>query len=268
MGAGSSSKQQLGERASATQKQLASDEQSARERVAQLKATSPETLDVAVQSVVSALERCSPFSDSLLQLAFAANAEETKRALSKACKKVLSAPIGKDEYEWFVRHVFASTVWMRKGADGRFLFEELLFVVKGMTQKIDDSMTSIFAHLQTHREWPQLKAIENQSIVERQDDDRVGLLQERGVTDMAERKEEDESLHNFVDANLGVTSLTATAKRLNGEFQQHLQAGMSRFGDFRAGPRRWRAVSRSWRTSISRRRTPKRPNCWTWCGAL
>lgn len=237
MGAGSSSRQRLGERAAAAQKQLASDEQMASERVQQLKSTSPETLDVAVKSLVHSLKRCSPFSDSLLLLAFAANPEETKRALTKACKKVLSAPIRKDEYEWFLQHVFPSTVWMMKGNDDRFLFEDMLFIVEGMTQKIDDSMNSIYEHLKTHRQWQQLTAIANQSIVERQDDDRVGLLKDTGVTNIAELKEDDESaLSSFVDTNLGVTSLTATAKRLNGEFQQHMRTLMNRFGDFRAGP--------------------------------
>ena len=237
MGAGSSSKQHLGDRVLAAQKQLASDEKMACERVEQLKSASPETLDVAVQSLADSFKRCSPFPDSLLLVAFAANPEETQRILQKAVKQVLSAPVRKEQYEWFTQYVFPSTVWMRSAKDGTRLFEGMLTIVKGMTQKIDDSMHSIFAHLQTHREWSKLAAIQNQSLVERQDHDSVGLLKENGITDVAESKHADKedaaaALTAFVDANVAVTRLTATANRLNGEFQQHVRAVLSRYGDY------------------------------------
>ena len=53
----------------------------ASKRVEQLKPASPETLEVVVQSIADAFERCSPFSDLTLLVAFAANSEETQRIL-------------------------------------------------------------------------------------------------------------------------------------------------------------------------------------------
>ena len=70
-------------------------------RAARLEATSPETLEVMVRSITDSFERCSPFSEPTLLVAFEANPEETQRILVKSCKKVLSAPIDKAEYEWF-----------------------------------------------------------------------------------------------------------------------------------------------------------------------
>ena len=40
-------------------------------------------------------------SETLLLVAFEANPEEVQRVVNKACKKVMSAPIVKTEYEWF-----------------------------------------------------------------------------------------------------------------------------------------------------------------------
>ena len=198
---------------------------------------SKETLDVAVRCIADSFARCAPFAESTLLVAFKANPEEVQRIMTKACKQVLSAPIRRDEYEWFKRHVFVSSVWMMKnehsGSDN-FLFLEMMHIAQGMAKKMDDSMLSIFEHLQAHREWPQLAAIQNQSIVERQDDERVGLLSEPGIRDIGDKK--DEELQGFVDTNLAVNVLTTTAKQLDAEFQSHVRAVMSRFGDFRAGP--------------------------------
>ena len=110
MGAGASSQQLLGERVRAARKKLAADKQVQEERTQRIKAASPETLDVIVQSIGNAFERCSPFSEALLLVAFEANPEETQRILQKSCKKVLSAPIKKDEYQWFAHYVFPSMV--------------------------------------------------------------------------------------------------------------------------------------------------------------
>ena len=100
MGAGAS-KQRLGERVRDAQSKLAADTKMQLKRVEQIKAESPETLEIIVQSIADAFERCSPFSDSLLLVAFAANPEETQRILSKSCKKVLGSPIRKADYDWF-----------------------------------------------------------------------------------------------------------------------------------------------------------------------
>merc|ERR1711960_76264 len=106
-----------------------------------------------------------------------------------------------------------------------------------MSAKVDASMHSISEHLRAHREWPRVAAIESQAVVTRQDDDRVGLLQDKGVREVAEAKGgEGDELATFIDTNLAVNMLTTAAKRLDAEFQAHLQLVMSRLGDFKAGP--------------------------------
>merc|ERR1719204_2231445 len=121
------------------------------------------------------------------------------------------------------------------------MFEEMLAITKSMAEKIDNNMESIFSHLKSHSEWSKLQALGNQSIVERQDDQRVGLLQEKGVREMVERKADeddgggaddgDADLATFIDTNLAVNLLTTTAKQLHPEFQRHIRGVMSRFDD-------------------------------------
>merc|ERR1712087_533170 len=109
-------------------------------------------------------------------------------------------------------------------------------VAMGMART--ETMDSIFEHLQAHREWNTVLAIKNQSIVPRQDGDRVRLLQDQGIRNVAEAKNADEldELGMFIDNNVAAGMLTSAAKQINAEFQARLQALMSRFGDYKAGP--------------------------------
>ena len=69
------------------------------------------------------------------------------------------------------RYVFSSSIWMMKTQRNKFMFEHMMAITKGMSAKIDDSMKSIFVHLQTHHEWSRVLAIQNQTVISRQ----VGL---------------------------------------------------------------------------------------------
>merc|ERR1719391_1134176 len=104
-----------------------------------------ETLNVFVESIAESFRNFAPFSDPTLLVAFEANPEETQRILQKACKKVMSAPIRREEYEWFRRFVFQSSIWMQRARDGSFLFEQMMQITASMSEKVDNSMDSIFA---------------------------------------------------------------------------------------------------------------------------
>ena len=247
MGSGSS-KQRLGERVLDARKKLAADRKLQSARAALLKSASPETLETIVQSMAAAFKTYSPFSEPALLVAFEANPEETQRILTKACKQVLSAPIIREQYEWFIRYVFASSVWMLPASHkgDSFLFQEMMAIAQSMSQKIDLSMDSIFKHLASHDDWDKLTQIKDQTLVARQDDDKVGLLRDQGITDLInadlkqqdedEDKQEGDDLTTFVDSNLAVNILTTTAKQLNPEFQAHIKPVMRRYGDFKEGP--------------------------------
>ena len=105
MGSGPSI-QRLGERVVGARKKLEADLKMQAERVKQLRESSPETLTVMVQSIADSFERCWPFSEPTLLVAFEANPEEVQRILAKACKKVMSAPIKKQEFAWFKVRVY------------------------------------------------------------------------------------------------------------------------------------------------------------------
>ena len=131
---------------------------------------------------------------------------------------------------------------MMRTKENTFMFEEMMKITKSMSEKIDLSMASIFEHLQSHHEWSKVLDIKNQTMVARQDDERVGLLLDNGIRDLVgddDAKKDDEDgndLSNFVDTNLAVNILTTTAKKINAEFQGRLKTVMNRFGEFREGP--------------------------------
>ena len=133
--------------------------------------------------------------------------------------------------------MFPSSIWLQRDRENKLMFETMLKITRSMSEKIDLSMDSILQHLRTHPEWAQLAAIENQDVVLRQDDERVGLLLDQGIRDVAEQKEQHEhDLAAFIDGNVAVNVLSNTAKRVHPEFQGRLKPVLSRFGAFRAGP--------------------------------
>lgn len=142
-----SSKQRLGDRVLAARKKLLADTAMQKARYEQLLAASPETLDVLVRSIGAAFSTHSAFPEAALLVAFAANPEEVQRIISKCCKKLLSAPIAPAEYEWFMRYVFPSSVWLQRGKDGQFMFERMLQITQSMAEKIRQSMDDIHVHL-------------------------------------------------------------------------------------------------------------------------
>ena len=240
MGAGAS-KQRLGERVLVARRKLEQALKMQSERAASLEAGSPQTAEVIVESVRQSFKTRSAFLEPALLLAFHAEPVEVARIVLSACKKVLSAPIVAKDFAWFKQYVFASSVWfMRAQADEPFMYEQLMQIVRGMSAKITASMGSIFEHQQAHKRWPEVLAIENETHIARQDHEQVGLLQESGIRDVMDVKMDgDDASHelaSFIDSNVAINMLTASAKKIDGEFQQRMRLVMSPFGEFKPGP--------------------------------
>eukprot|EP01084_Bolivina_argentea_P069816 126972_1 len=106
-----------------------------------------------------------------------------------------------------------------------------------MSQDIISSMNSIYSLFESHPKWQELMNIKNDTEISRQDDKKVGLLKEKGITDVLDLKEETaEEIQTFIDSNLSVNILTTTAKQINGEFQNHMNRVMSHWGTVKSGP--------------------------------
>eukprot|EP01084_Bolivina_argentea_P189852 326391_1 len=232
------SKQNLGERVRAARKKLDEDMKMQTERSDEIRSKSPATMKVIIESIEGSFKSCSPFLEPSLLIAWKSNPDKCKDIILRACRKVLSAPIIKSEYDWFKQYVFPTSIWMFKTKQNRFMYEELIDIANNMSSGIINSMDSIYDHLKYHPKWKQLMEIKTQTFVSRQDDKKVGLLQEKGVGDILESKEEDNSsdLQSFIDSNLAINILTTTAKNINNEFQNHIKTVMSRHGDFKPGP--------------------------------
>jgi len=242
MGSGSS-KQRMGERVTAGRRKLEHGLALQSERVRLMESTSPKTLEVAVESIAESFSLCSPFLEGTLLTAFKADPKRVEEVVTASTRKVLSAPIKEVEWDWFKQYVVPSSVWMLRTADdSQFMFERLMEIAKGLSQRITAEMDSIYDHLQTHKDWESIVAIKNKATISRQDDDAVGLLRDRGITEVLEAKQQEDDaeghqeLTEFVESNLAVSMLTATAKRIDPEFQCVMKAVMTPFGDYKAGP--------------------------------
>eukprot|EP01084_Bolivina_argentea_P187475 322921_1 len=126
------SKQKLGERVIAARKKLQNDIKLQSERINEIESKSPETLKVMIQSVAESFKSCSPFLEPTLLIAWQSNPEQCQNIILDSCRKVLSAPIHKEEYKWFIQYVFPSSIWMFKTKQNRFMYEELIDITNDM----------------------------------------------------------------------------------------------------------------------------------------
>eukprot|EP01084_Bolivina_argentea_P161475 281078_1 len=233
------STKRLGERVITGKTKLEQDKKVEYERYEYLKTNSPEILDSMINGVAASFENFSPFLEPTLLISWIHDSPKCKQIVLKSCRKVLSAPIAKTEYRWFTEYVFPSSVWFFKTNENKYMYQELLHIAKDMSHDIIDSMDSIYNHLQTHDEWKQIEEIKNEDIITRQDDENVGLLQDKGFKDIFESKNDDEKseeMKTFIDSNMAINTLTSSATIINNEFQNHVNTVMSHYGEFKSGP--------------------------------
>eukprot|EP00485_Elphidium_margaritaceum_P018703 CAMPEP_0202728576 /NCGR_PEP_ID=MMETSP1385-20130828/185696_1 /ASSEMBLY_ACC=CAM_ASM_000861 /TAXON_ID=933848 /ORGANISM="Elphidium margaritaceum" /LENGTH=829 /DNA_ID=CAMNT_0049394827 /DNA_START=40 /DNA_END=2525 /DNA_ORIENTATION=+ len=239
MGAGEST-EKLGQRVLIAKSKLESDLKTATDRYEYLKQHSPRTLKTMIESVSASFETCAPFLESTLLIAWLYDAAQCESIVLSACKKVLRAPINDVQYNWFKQYVFSSNIWMMKTKkSGKFLYEELLAIGNDMSSDIVANMDSIFEHLQSHKQWQKVLAIKNETLVARQDDKKVGLLNDAGLSNVFEAKSDDqksEDMKTFVDSNMAINILTSTAAKINEEFQKHVKLVMSSHGSYKTAP--------------------------------
>ena len=233
--------QRLRNRIEMSQKALEQSTKTTNVQYQRLKSKSPGALQDILQSIEQSLKSYAPFPESTLLLAFKADRKRVEQALRQCARKVLSAPINEVQFQWFMEYVFPSPVLLHKNKNGQYLYEEMLLIVNGAQKKMDQNMESIFVHLQLHPKWKQILSIPNQSVISRQDDEAVGLLQESGIRDIAESKDSDGigdsgDLKKYIDSNLALNVLMNTANRIDDEFQREMNTILGRFGDFESVP--------------------------------
>eukprot|EP00487_Bulimina_marginata_P012578 TRINITY_DN8959_c0_g1_i1.p1 TRINITY_DN8959_c0_g1~~TRINITY_DN8959_c0_g1_i1.p1 ORF type:complete len:186 (+),score=12.11 TRINITY_DN8959_c0_g1_i1:44-601(+) len=163
---------------------------------------------------------------------------QCQQIILKACNKVLNEPIVKEEWEWFKHYVVPSSIWLfETSKHNNYMYQELLKIARKYSEDITKSMDSIYELLQRDDRWKNLMAIKNETIISRQDDKRCGLLRELCAIKTKDATNEDvEEIEMFMDGNVAVNILVATAKRINPEFQTYLKTVMGHYGQFQDGP--------------------------------
>eukprot|EP01084_Bolivina_argentea_P133292 235229_1 len=85
----------------AARRKLTEDKQLQIERAKDLQSQTPQTMEAMINSIEQSFKTYSPFLEPTLLIAWMADSEKCKEIIINACRKVLSAPIVKSEYEWF-----------------------------------------------------------------------------------------------------------------------------------------------------------------------
>eukprot|EP01084_Bolivina_argentea_P012913 24193_1 len=104
------SKQRLGERVIVARKKLSEHKETQLDRLKFFESKSPETVKVMLDSIGESFKTCSPFLEQTLLIAWQSDPKQCKKIIVESCKKVLSAPIIPDEYQWFQQYVMPSSI--------------------------------------------------------------------------------------------------------------------------------------------------------------
>merc|ERR1719204_1899108 len=103
---------------------------------------------------MESLSLCSPFLEGTLLVAFKANPKLVEQRIMTTTEKVLTAPIKKEEWQWFQQFMLSSTVWfMRTADDAQFLYQKMIETANGLSQDITAEMDAIYEHLEAHKDW-------------------------------------------------------------------------------------------------------------------
>eukprot|EP01084_Bolivina_argentea_P053035 97367_1 len=156
------SKQKLGEKVTAARKKLQEDSKIYSERSDIIKTKSTKLSQYMIQSIEKTFKHCAPFLEPTLLTAWYSNPTECEKIIINTCRKVLTAPIIKQEYNWFQQYVFPSSIWMFKSTKNpdEYMCEQLIQIAQSFSDNIVTSMDSIYDTLQYQNGWNKLMNIQ------------------------------------------------------------------------------------------------------------
>eukprot|EP01084_Bolivina_argentea_P044810 82456_1 len=234
------SKQRFEERIKTARHKLEQDTTQAETLLNLLKQTSNCITNDMINNICQSFDNYAPFSEETLLMAWFSSSIQCEKILLELCEKILKYPIDKNEYEWFNKYIIPSSVWMfedNKEKDKKYMFYYLLDIAQKYCKHIIKSMDKIYKSLENENGWNELILIQNKKLIQRQDDKKVGLLQEKGIGNILEIKDDNiDEMKSFIDSNVAVNILTTTAKNIDHEFQNHISVAMSRYGQTASGP--------------------------------
>ena len=201
---------------------------------------------------VSLIEEClesrAGFLESTLISAMRMEPKRVEQCLMETIESVFTAVIRKEEksweseWEWFQKHLFNSSVWMMRTADGQgFLYQKMIEIAEKKSNPMMVAMKKIIDDLKEMKDWIKLQGIKTKDVVTRQDDEKVALLQDEVILKVLEMKAdevEDEAIEKLkyqVEATTTVTRLCSVGKKIDSEFQKEIQRKMSQYGTYRRG---------------------------------
>eukprot|EP01083_Nonionella_stella_P056625 148989_1 len=270
------SRQKLTERIKETKQTLTKQIAKQTERVNGMKNKDPYLLDLLLENLSYSLKSRSNFSEDTLIAAWIANKAKCEKILLDTFENTLQPPINKEEYLWFRSNIVQSPILLLADAtnDG-LLYEKLLNIAKRYALETETKMNDIYDSLGKNKaKWSELTNIKNESFIDRQDDQKVGLLSNKKLYHAhIESKHDDDENHEdvseFIDIHMAINELVGVANNLNDEFQEYVQSAMKDLGEFHPGPlRRIPGVSRRHKTITAMLSSHILRNCWIWYDVL
>ena len=154
------------------------------------------------------------------------------KSLLSVCQEILNPekpnPI---EYQWLSNNILNSLIWCLKSdssKNGRFMFEELNGIVGNYADNVAKELNSIYNNLQKERRFGELTSIKDQTLINRQDNEQVGLLKNlinhvsNGNNDIDVKSNDGGTMEDdrkqFVNVYMGLTELVTVGQDLNQEY--------------------------------------------------
>ena len=146
------------------------------------------------------------------------------------CKKILNPDKpNEEEYQWLRENILSSLIWCLECEDKKYLFEKLNDIVGDYATHVAKELSSTYSRLEKDKRFNELTQIEDKTIINRQDNEQVGLLKNL-VNDVDEKDDSKEGIteniiedrKQFVNIYIGLARLISVGKKLNNEFCDYM----------------------------------------------
>eukprot|EP01083_Nonionella_stella_P006026 17436_1 len=214
---GTESRQKLTERIKETKQTLTKQIAKQTERVNEMKNKNPHLLDLLLENLSYSLKSRSNFSEDTLIASWIANETKCEQILVETFEDILKPPINKEEYLWFRNNIVNSPILLlTDSANNGLLYDKLLNIAKEYALETETKMNGIYDELNRNKtKWNELMNIKNESLIDRQDDKKVGLLSNKKLYHIESKHDDDddaehkENVSEFIDIHMAINELVA-----------------------------------------------------------
>ena len=232
------SRQKIGERVAAAKQEL-KDQSERAAKQSKLWKQSPSLLEKLLSNLEDLMSKRLVIPSNLIFYCWYADSKRVSKLLLNVCEKILNpeSDHGK-EYQWLNDNILTSLIWCLKCEDGVYMFTKLMNIADRYATNVAKDLSRTYSNLRKDTRFHELsRRIKDKTIINRQDNEHVGLLKNltndiskvnknnkinnNNESKSDEKKSDDhesESSEQVVNIYVGLARLMTVGEEINEEY--------------------------------------------------